>query len=36
VTVIPSVHGHAAGFARAPEDAAFIDDRIASFLETGT
>jgi homoserine O-acetyltransferase/O-succinyltransferase len=32
VEVIPSVHGHAAGFARAAEDAAFVNSRIAAFL----
>jgi homoserine O-acetyltransferase/O-succinyltransferase len=33
VDVIPSVHGHAAGFARAADDAAFVDSRVAAFLE---
>jgi homoserine O-acetyltransferase len=32
VAVIPSIHGHAAGFARSPEDATFVNDRIAAFL----
>jgi homoserine O-acetyltransferase/O-succinyltransferase len=32
VEVIPSVYGHAAGFARAAEDAAFVNGRIAAFL----
>jgi homoserine O-acetyltransferase/O-succinyltransferase len=32
VEVIPSDHGHAAGFARADADRAFVDARIAAFL----
>jgi homoserine O-acetyltransferase/O-succinyltransferase len=32
VEIIPSVYGHAAGFARAREDAVFVNDRIAAFL----
>jgi homoserine O-acetyltransferase/O-succinyltransferase len=32
VEVIQSVHGHAAGFARAAEDAEFVNGRIAAFL----
>lgn len=32
VEVIPSVHGHAAGFARSAADSAFVNDRIAAFL----
>jgi homoserine O-acetyltransferase/O-succinyltransferase len=35
VEVIPSVHGHAAGFARSPEDAAFVNGRVAAFMGEG-
>ncbi len=34
VEVIPSPYGHAAGFARAAADRAFVNDRIAGFLDS--
>jgi homoserine O-acetyltransferase/O-succinyltransferase len=35
VEVIPSVYGHAAGFARSADDAAFVNALIAAFLGEG-